>query len=566
VRRSLRFAAWAVIALGVLLAAGAEPATATEAAWKASFDSGVKARQQAKYADAERFLRDAVKQAEASNPQDDRLVQSLNELGTVLRWRGDPDEAQTCYQRALKIAEAAHGKDSPDVATSVFGLAVIADGRGKADDAERLFKRALVIREKALGPNTPDVARCLYGYANFKMNQQDFGQARSLLTRALTIFEKTPGDDPEYLALTLLSLGSIYEQQKKLAEASAAFDRAATEGAKVLPADHPTLASITLTLADFKLFRQKDVPGAIALYEHAIPIAAREEGADAEAVAASKVNLASAYIAQQRYADAERIYSESLPILEKSTEPDRWNLTDAVAKYEELKKYNAAQASGTAPKYETRYVNGTQFQIGTQGDLQVWMAVWKGEGLQAMLYVVNDSDQPITFFPEQIAVDAVRKGRSGPRDQRLKTYSAEQYEQKIRNHNANAQLLAALGTFAKALNTPEGETYRTEGNYDIRNQYGTRVGSASYSGTTTRLPSAANREASLDRARAEGEALRAQLETSYQAIAQNLMRTNTLDPNTYYGGMVYMNKSGKDYVMTVPFGDTSFQFSFRFDR
>jgi hypothetical protein len=49
-----------------------------------------------------------------------------------------------------------------------------------------------------------------------------------------------------------------------------------------------------------------------------------------------------------------------------------------------------------------------------------------------------------------------------------------------------------------------------------------------------------------DQARARGEALQAQLDASFQSIAKNLMRTQTLDPSTYYGGMVYANRDGND--------------------
>jgi tetratricopeptide (TPR) repeat protein len=557
-----------VIVLGALLTAGVEAASASETTWKTSFDSGVKARREAQYVDAERLLRSAVAQAEAFGPQDDRLVRSLNELGTILRFANKLGEAQPVHERALGIAEGANGKNSPDVATSLYGLAVVASRQGRAKDAEPLFKRALAIRENRLGPNAPEVAYCLYGYARFRMDQEDLG-ARALLLRALRILENNSGEEPEYLPLVLLSLGEVYEYQDQLAEAWAAYGRALKEGVRVLSEDDPILVEIDLVQADFKLFHQNDIPGAITLYERAIPLVAREEGIDLEQLAAYKINLATAYFAQERYVDAERVYGESLPILQKSAEPGHWNLADAITKYEESKKHNATHASGTASKYETRYVNGTMFQIGTQGDLEVSMALslepegWGTSGqLDAMVYVVNDSERPVTFFPEKVVVEAVKQTEDGPKIERIKTFSAEQYEQKVRNHNIGTQFLA---TDFSHLNDSQGSTSRTQGNYDVKDSYGRNVGSISYSGTTTREPTAAEKQAALDRAQAKREALRDQLDASYQSMAQTLMRTHTLDAHTYYGGMVYMNQRGKKvYVVTVPFGEKNFQFSFSF--
>jgi hypothetical protein len=219
-----------------------------------------------------------------------------------------------------------------------------------------------------------------------------------------------------------------------------------------------------------------------------------------------------------------------------------------------------------AAAYETRYVNGTQFTIGTEGELQVWAATWKGTDLQTMLYVVNGSESTVTFCPANVRVEALKRGRDGLKIRVLKTFSAEEYEQRARNRNANTAMLAALGAWASRPNSPQRESYTTEGRSETRDAYGAKSGSTSYSGTITTEASVVDVERERDRERARADALQARLDDSFQAIAQNLLRTQTLDPSTYYGGMVYSKKEGDDYVVTVPFGDKSFQFRFTFAR
>ncbi len=230
---------------------------------------------------------------------------------------------------------------------------------------------------------------------------------------------------------------------------------------------------------------------------------------------------------------------------------------------------SAQESSPAAPpeSTETRYVNGTEFHIVTHGDLQVWMALartpeaWGTSGsLQAMIYVINDSERPVTIFPEQVTVDIVKQSRSGPEYQRLKTFAADDYEQKLRNQNLGTQFLAIDFTGASA---PREQTSRTKSAYEIKDQNGLSVGSIAYTGTTTQTPSTANEEARRDRARARSAALRDELDASFASIVKTLMRRHTLDPHTSYGGMVYMNERGrKPYVLTVPFGEKSFAFNF----
>jgi len=220
--------------------------------------------------------------------------------------------------------------------------------------------------------------------------------------------------------------------------------------------------------------------------------------------------------------------------------------------------------SSVAADYATRYVNGTQFIVGAEGDLQVWVAAWRGPEFQTMIYVVNGSDNAITFYPDSIRVEALKHGRDGVRTRVLKTFSAADYESVVRKRGSNAQMLATLGAWAARPNAPQGDTYVTKGRSESRNAYGARIGSTSYSGTITRQPTAEDASRQQVRESARAEALKARLDASFQSIAQNLMRTQTLDASTYYGGMVYSKKDGEEYAVTVPFGDKSFQFRFTF--
>jgi hypothetical protein len=72
--------------------------------------------------------------------------------------------ARACYERTLKIDEAAYGPDHPEVATDVSNLASVLQDRGDLVGARACYERALRIFERSLEwdhPKTKAVRRNL---------------------------------------------------------------------------------------------------------------------------------------------------------------------------------------------------------------------------------------------------------------------------------------------------------------------------------------------------------------------------------------------------------------------
>lgn len=133
--------------------------------WEAYVTDGVNAYKQGRYPEAEQWLREAVKEAEAVKSQDLRLARSLNDLGVIYYAQGKHAEAVPLYERALAIQENILGREHPLVALTLNNLAALYHAQGKYYKAEPLYERSLAIREKALGPGHPDVVTSLSGLA-----------------------------------------------------------------------------------------------------------------------------------------------------------------------------------------------------------------------------------------------------------------------------------------------------------------------------------------------------------------------------------------------------------------
>lgn len=73
----------------------------------------------------------------------------LFRLGTYHHFRGDFNQADTCYKMALAIRERILGRDHLDVASCLNNLAILYSGQGSLGDNDELFNCSPAIQEKA---------------------------------------------------------------------------------------------------------------------------------------------------------------------------------------------------------------------------------------------------------------------------------------------------------------------------------------------------------------------------------------------------------------------------------
>ena len=213
--------------------------------------------------------------------------------------------------------------------------------------------------------------------------------------------------------------------------------------------------------------------------------------------------------------------------------------------------------------YEVKWVNGTSFVVGTSGSLQLWVAFTVGHDPQGLFYLVNGSDIPlITFFPEAIKATVTRAEKKGTTQTPVRVYGAAEYEKKVRTKQAwQAALFGAASALA---NQPQPQTTTVQGRYNstqIFHPENQVLGT--FSGQITSWPSASDYAAAQERSNAQIEAMASQLHASYRAMASTLLRTNTLEPGTYYGGIVHFGRvKGSKIVLNVPYGGATFIVSF----
>ncbi|MFO1429625.1 MAG: tetratricopeptide repeat protein [Candidatus Competibacteraceae bacterium] len=324
-RKDLQILMIAVLLVGaVVLSVGAQEAesSADIQQWEALQEQVVARYQAGKYADAERFARQALAVAEhAFGSGHPDTATSLNNLAVVLKDQGRPGEAEPLHRRALAIREKVLGAEHPATATSLNNLAVVLRSQGRYGEAEPLYRRALAIQEKVLGAEHPTTAMSLNNLAEVLWAQGRYGEAEPLHRRALAIREKVLGAEHPDTALSLNNLAEVLRAQGRYGEAEPLHRRALAIWEKIVGAEHPNIAASLNNLA--AVLKDQGRPGeAEPLLRRALAIQEKVLGAEHPDTAKSLNNLALVLQFQGRYGEAEPLLRRTLAINEKVLGPE----------------------------------------------------------------------------------------------------------------------------------------------------------------------------------------------------------------------------------------------------
>jgi tetratricopeptide (TPR) repeat protein len=303
---------------------------------KGSYEMGLAALYEGRYAKASRYISDSIPSppgeflkryvplaraeyelghypaAEAALRRvlavhnEDPLV--LTELGNVLQVEGRFWEAEPVYKRALAIYDRPLAPDHLGVAIVLNNLAELYGAEGKFAEAEPLMKRALIIAEEALGPDHPDLAAPINNLASLYYSQGKFAEAEPLMKRALIIDEKALGTDHPNVAGSLNNLAELYDAEGKYGEAEPLLKRALTISEKALGPDHPHVAIVLNNLAGLYKSEGKFAE-AEPLYKRELAIDEKALGPDHPTVAKVAEELAA--VLRQLGLDAEaKVYED----------------------------------------------------------------------------------------------------------------------------------------------------------------------------------------------------------------------------------------------------------------
>jgi tetratricopeptide (TPR) repeat protein len=230
------------------------------------------------------------------------VVSCLISLANSLHHQGLPEEASSHTRRALALLE--HSRPySPELLPM---LAELAGQLSKEDPfaGEKLARHVVESLEAHHGPDALQLADALGSLATNVGLTQGPAAVRPIYERVLALLEKNNSRNSFGYAVVALKLAGIRVQLGDWWEAQGLYEQALDVHEKLLPPDHPLLASPLTELAGVFL-KRGEVARAVPLLERAVGIGESREGLSPESQGSMLYLLGEAYLQRQDYRLAE---------------------------------------------------------------------------------------------------------------------------------------------------------------------------------------------------------------------------------------------------------------------
>jgi len=269
--------------------------------------------------------------AEAAARQEAERTRQIAAFLTTLFEVSDPGEARGNSITAREILDRGAQRvrtelsDQPLVQAGMMEtMGGVYRGLGLYSDAQPLLERSLALRTERLGPDDPAVQQVALEYGRLAQSQGRFAQAESLFRRVIDTRERTRGPTDTSLAAPLSGLGGMFVTRGRAAEAESLLTRAVA----LRPATAPEDIEFARTLRNLasSYLAQAKYDEAEPLFLRTAALFERVGGPDHPDLGRTFSNLGIVYYLQGRFNDAERYYVRAETILAKSLGPDHPNV------------------------------------------------------------------------------------------------------------------------------------------------------------------------------------------------------------------------------------------------
>ena len=244
------------------------------------------------YDEAESLFDKALK-IEASTVGEDTANSAtyLNNIGEVLRAKGDYEGALEKYGQALEIDINYFGEDHPNVARGYNNIGSVLNAKGDYEGALEKYGRALEIFQGTFGVVHPNMAETYNNIGEVLRAKGDYEGALEKYGRALEIDMKYFGGDHPKVAVRYNNIGLVLHAKGDYEGALEKYGRALNLDIKYFGEDHPNVA-IHYNNIGSVLHAKGDYEGALEKYGRALEIDMKYFGEVHPNIAATYNNIA----------------------------------------------------------------------------------------------------------------------------------------------------------------------------------------------------------------------------------------------------------------------------------
>jgi non-specific serine/threonine protein kinase/serine/threonine-protein kinase len=296
------------------------------------------------YDEAEKEFRRAMGLAQRADSTHPVLRRTFTSLADLLRDRGRYAEADSMSHRALALIEHLAGPDDPSVADELTGLAIAQAEQGRPVQAESLFRRVLGIRERTVGELHSLTGRAVGNLASALFEQGKLAQAESLYHRGLAIDTQLYGADHAQIALDLYNIANVEGATSRPEQAIARYRRAIELWERTLGPEHPYVAAGLTSLSN-ALGSQGRHRETLPLLQRALAIRQKTLDPEHPFLATTYNELGVAARRAGRYEEAERYLDRALALRQKILEPNSYYIAVTIGALADLERARGRQVA-----------------------------------------------------------------------------------------------------------------------------------------------------------------------------------------------------------------------------
>jgi len=237
-------------------------------------------------------------------------------LGVQHRVLAHPNQNRDLLEKALKIAQQAHGKDHPDISLSLNYLGGAWQELGDNNKAMQCHEQALAIRQKIYGMQHPDTAISLSNVGAALHGLGNYQKALEYFEQSLAIDKVIYGQQHARIATSLNNIGGTWEWLGDSRKALQHHEQALTIRKHLFGDQHPTVAG-SLGWIGNALQSLGDPRKALQHYEQALTIHKKVYGELHPLVTMSLRNIGKAWNALGDARNALEHFQQALAILKK---------------------------------------------------------------------------------------------------------------------------------------------------------------------------------------------------------------------------------------------------------
>jgi tetratricopeptide (TPR) repeat protein len=237
-------------------------------------------------------------------------LESINNLGLLLRTLGRAAETETLWREALSTGRRTLGPDDRRTVTWTFNLAHVVEDRGNITEAEQMYWQVLQYRRAKLGEEHELTLVTENRLGGLLIGQGRLDEAEPLLVAALEKRRRTLGSDHMDTLNSINDLGLLRENQRRFEEGEALYREALEGYRRVLGPDHPfTLVAIS-NMGGMMLRRDRPAE-AEAFLREATDRSRRAAGDQNPRTLMFIANLGTVLARQHKFPEAETLLLES---------------------------------------------------------------------------------------------------------------------------------------------------------------------------------------------------------------------------------------------------------------